>query len=103
MGRPYSIREDAIVRECHLPSWYNRSSSQPEDFVLAAYAELQRIMSRALDTLYSQYATNASGLVLGVDYPLVVSAVNEQLEEWIRKWEMPIGSVSLAHLPFFLY
>jgi hypothetical protein len=87
MGRPYSIREDVIIRESRHPSWYSRPCSQPEDIVLAAYADLQRIMSRALDTLYLQQTTNASGLVPGIDYPLVVNAVIGQLDAWLREWQ----------------
>ena len=87
MGRPYSIREDVIIRESRHSSWYSRPCSQPEDIVLAAYADLQRIMSRALDTLYLQQTTNASGLVSGIDYPLVVNAVIGQLDAWLREWQ----------------
>jgi hypothetical protein len=90
MGRPYSIREDMIVRESRYPSWFTRASSQPEDVVLAAYADMQRIMSRALDALYSQQVTNSSGLVPGVDYPLVVNAVLDQLDGWLREWQFPL-------------
>ena len=90
MGRPYSIREDMIVRESRYPSWFTRASSQPEDVVLAAYADMQRIMSRALDALYSQQVTNSSGLVTGVDYPLVVNAVLDQLDGWLREWQFPL-------------
>lgn len=85
MGKPYSIREDYIIRNCHRDSWLSQTFSQETDFPLSAYVNLQQIMSRALDTLYSS-TTSASGLMSQCDYPLVLRSVQEQLNIWVEEW-----------------
>jgi hypothetical protein len=85
LGKPWTIREDYIIRNCHRDSWLSQRDSQDSDLPLSAYVNLQQIMSRALDTLYSS-TTTASGLMIQCDYPLVLRSVQEQLDLWVSEW-----------------
>lgn len=61
MGKPYTLREDYIIRNAYSPSWHSQRFSSPTDRPLAAYVALQQIMSRAIDSIYSS-TTTPSGL-----------------------------------------
>ncbi|GAC99867.1 hypothetical protein PHSY_007470 [Pseudozyma hubeiensis SY62] len=82
MGKPYTIREDWIVRNCR--NWGSRFS-RPWDIAVSAIVDLSRISSRQLDFLYSS-TTSVSGLNTEIDYSLVLPVFNEQLEEWREEW-----------------
>jgi hypothetical protein len=61
MGKPYSLREDYIIRNACEASWPEQRFTLPSDKALAAYVVLQQIMSRAIDSIYSS-TTTVSGL-----------------------------------------
>ena len=61
MGKPYTLREDYIIRNACEASWHQQRFSLPADKALAAYVVLQQIMSRAIDSIYSSTQT-VSGL-----------------------------------------
>lgn len=61
MGKPYTLREDYIIRNACEASWHLQRFSLPADRALAAYVVLQQIMSRAIDSIYSSTQT-VSGL-----------------------------------------
>lgn len=52
---------------------------------LAAYAELQRILSRSLDFLYSGTDT-PSGLQVNCDYMLIIKTFETQIMAWKQQW-----------------
>ncbi|KDN37751.1 hypothetical protein K437DRAFT_259683, partial [Tilletiaria anomala UBC 951] len=83
MGKPYTIREDWLIRNCR--HWCLQRLSKPWDVGISAMVELQRIQSRQIDFLYSSTAS-VSGLNLDIDYPSVLRAFNEQLDEWRELW-----------------
>ncbi|KAL1743695.1 fungal-specific transcription factor domain-containing protein [Schizophyllum fasciatum] len=83
LGKPYSIKEDNIVR--NVTSWCRTPIANVGDGALAGYAELQRLMSRSLDFLYS--ATDSrSGLHTDIDYMLVIRSFEAQLTAWKEQW-----------------
>ncbi|KAG2019940.1 nuclear protein [Coprinopsis cinerea AmutBmut pab1-1] len=83
MGKPNSIKEDYIIR--HASTWYRSPVSSPSDASLVAYAELQRILSRSLDFLYSGTDT-VNGLQTHCDYLLVIKTFETQLYAWRQQW-----------------
>lgn len=82
MGKPYTIREDWIIRNCR--NWGSRFS-RPWDLSVSAVVDLYRISSRQLDFLYSS-TSSVSGLNTEIDYSLVLPVFNEQLQEWREEW-----------------
>jgi hypothetical protein len=97
MGKPYSIREDYIIRNSCEASWLNQRFSLPSDTALAAFVNLQQIMSRAIDHIYSSTST-ASGLrpdcdcacfrsypriELMIADPVVIRSAMEDLTRWL--------------------
>ncbi|KAK2466676.1 hypothetical protein APHAL10511_000934 [Amanita phalloides] len=93
MGKPHSIREDFIIR--NAMQWANSPVAVPSDTSLAAYTELQRILSRSLDFLYSAMDT-ASGLQNHLDYLLAIKTFEAQIFTWRQGWP---GSHVLESLP----
>ncbi|KAF8969593.1 hypothetical protein BDZ97DRAFT_1902397 [Flammula alnicola] len=83
MGKPSSIKEDYIIR--HTTEWYTSPVANPSDVSLAAYAELQRILSRSLEFLYSG-TDSPSGLQLNCDYLLVIKTFETQMLAWKHQW-----------------
>ncbi|KAG5644045.1 hypothetical protein DXG03_009197 [Asterophora parasitica] len=83
MGKPHSIKEDAIIR--NADKWCYSPVAAQSDASLPAYAELQRILSRCLDFLYSGTDT-PSGLQIHCDYMLVIKSFEAQLDGWVAKW-----------------
>jgi hypothetical protein len=61
MGKPYTLREDYIIRKACEASWHQQTFALPSDRPMAAYVVLQQIMSRAIDSIYSS-TTTVSGL-----------------------------------------
>jgi hypothetical protein len=61
MGKPYSLREDYIIRNACEAGWQEQRFTLPSDKAVAAYVVLQQIMSRAIDSIYSSTKT-VSGL-----------------------------------------
>ncbi|KAJ3526783.1 hypothetical protein NM688_g8218 [Phlebia brevispora] len=83
MGKPYTIKEDFIIR--NASQWCRSPVAIPSDVSLAAYADLQRILTRSLDLLYS--GTNSpSGLQLDSDYLLVITTMETQILAWQHEW-----------------
>ncbi|KAI0306674.1 fungal-specific transcription factor domain-containing protein [Multifurca ochricompacta] len=79
MGKPSSIREDCIIR--NALQWVQSPLARRGDFSLVAYVELQRIISRTLDLLYSE-TSSPSGLLVDVDYLLVIKTFERQIQTW---------------------
>jgi hypothetical protein len=69
----------------HTSEWYNSPVAVPTDASLAAYAELQRILSRSLEFLYSG-TDSPSGLQVHCDYLLVIKNFETQLAAWKYQW-----------------
>ncbi|KAF9519033.1 hypothetical protein BS47DRAFT_1370877 [Hydnum rufescens UP504] len=84
MGKPHSILEDSLIRSS--ASWYKLPETQPTDAGLVAYADLQRILSRSLDFLYSS-TSSPSGLVTDTDYLLVIKTMESQIFSWNDHWK----------------
>lgn len=95
MGKPYTLREDYIIRKACEASWHQQPFSLPSDRPMAAYVVFQQIMSRAIDSIYSS-TTTVSGLrhdcdcesanvshwqKLMVDM-LIVRSAHEELRRW---------------------
>ncbi|WFD42096.1 hypothetical protein MPSI1_000734 [Malassezia psittaci] len=83
MGKPYSIREDWIIR--HAADWCTQKYSRPWDLGICALVDLLRVQTRQLDFLYSSTVT-PSGLNLDMDYPAILPSFNEQLNETMQFW-----------------
>ncbi|KAG6816697.1 hypothetical protein H0H87_003785 [Tephrocybe sp. NHM501043] len=83
MGKPGSIKEDAIIR--NASKWCHAPIAAPSDASLCAYSELQRVMSRCLDFLYAGTDT-PSGLQVHCDYMLVIKSFEAQLLTWKDRW-----------------
>ncbi|KAG9226521.1 hypothetical protein CCMSSC00406_0005812 [Pleurotus cornucopiae] len=95
MGKPHSIKEDHIIRNAKL--WCRSPMSIPTDTGLAGYVDLQRILSRCLDVLYSGTNT-ASGLQVDMDYMLVIKTMESQIINWSAEWST-MRQESNARLP----
>ncbi|KAF7440277.1 hypothetical protein PC9H_000621 [Pleurotus ostreatus] len=95
MGKPHSIKEDHIIRNAKL--WCRSPLSIPTDTGLAGYVDLQRILSRCLDVLYSGTNT-ASGLQVDMDYMLVIKTMESQIINWSAEWST-MRQESNARLP----
>ena len=83
MGKPYSIREDWIIR--HAADWCMQPYSRPWDLGICALVDLLRVQTRQLDFLYSSTVT-PSGVNLDMDYPAILPSFNEQLNETMQFW-----------------
>lgn len=65
------------------PTWY-AFSPLAEVLVLTPLEELQRIISRTLDLLYSE-TDSPSGLLVDVDYLLVIKTFERQIQTWYEQ------------------
>ncbi|KAF7337898.1 hypothetical protein MVEN_02012900 [Mycena venus] len=83
MGKPYSIKEDFVIRNAQ--KWAHAPVAITSDQGLAAYVDLQRIISRSLDVLYSGTDT-PSGLIQNCDYLLVIKTFETQVLAWRQHW-----------------
>ncbi|KAH0583485.1 hypothetical protein H2248_009113 [Termitomyces sp. 'cryptogamus'] len=83
MGKPHSVKEDAIIR--NATQWCFSPIAAPSDTSICAYAELQRVLSRCLDFLYSGMDT-PSGLQAHSDYMLIIKSFEAQLLAWKDSW-----------------
>ncbi|BGP18069.1 hypothetical protein JCM10213v2_006120 [Rhodosporidiobolus nylandii] len=87
MGKPYSIsKEDFIIRSA--PTWHRQVGNQPSDSGLSAMVEMQRIVGRMIDVLYSD-TRSVSGLNAHLDYPMLIRAFLQQLDQWRQEWSDP--------------
>ncbi|KAF8607837.1 hypothetical protein BDV93DRAFT_467449, partial [Ceratobasidium sp. AG-I] len=84
MGKPHSVKEDYIIR--NSGQWWKQADAMPQDAGLVAYLEMQRILSRSLDFLYSGTLA-PSGLQTDCDYLLVIKTIESQLQAWSNDWE----------------
>ncbi|KAJ8589697.1 hypothetical protein M405DRAFT_817576 [Rhizopogon salebrosus TDB-379] len=83
MGKPHSIKEDFVIR--NALQWVKSPVGQPGDTALAAYVELQRIVSRSLDFMYA--GTNTpSGLQTDCDYLIIIKTIETQILAWQHEW-----------------
>ncbi|KAG0150005.1 hypothetical protein CROQUDRAFT_652989 [Cronartium quercuum f. sp. fusiforme G11] len=82
MGKPYSIREDFIIRSSK--NWHKHRCSVPDDSGITAMVDLHRIHSRILDTLYSDTCSN-SGLNANLDYSLLMKTFSQSLDQWMTE------------------
>lgn len=85
MGKPYSVKEDFIIR--NVDAWCNAPTAIWSDPSLAAYSDLQRIVSRSLDFLYSN-TDSASGLQTSCDYFLIIKTFESQVLASAKRWRM---------------
>lgn len=85
MGKPHTIKEDYIIRNTR--TWYRSSAAIPSDFVVAAYAEYQRIISRSLDLLYSN-TNSPSGLQIECDHLVIIQNIESQILTWYSEWDL---------------
>ncbi|KAL4067825.1 fungal-specific transcription factor domain-containing protein [Scleroderma citrinum] len=83
MGKPHSIREDSVIR--NILEWIHSPDATAGDSLLSAYVELQRIISRSLDFLYSSTST-PSGLQTDCDYLLIIKTIEAQILGWQHEW-----------------
>ncbi|TBU50302.1 fungal-specific transcription factor domain-containing protein [Dichomitus squalens] len=90
MGKPYSIKEDYMIR--NALQWARSPGSISSDSALAGYADLQRILTRSLDLLYSGTA-NSSGLQTDCDFLLVIKTMETQLLAWHHEW-VTLGKIA---------
>ncbi|GAA6004116.1 hypothetical protein JCM10207_002434 [Rhodosporidiobolus poonsookiae] len=87
MGKPYSIsKEDFIIR--NAATWHRQSGCQPSDSGLSAMVEMQRIVGRMIDVLYSD-TRSVSGLNAHLDYQMLIRAFLQQLDQWRQDWSDP--------------
>ncbi|KAJ1308658.1 hypothetical protein OPQ81_004352 [Rhizoctonia solani] len=84
MGKPHSIKEDFVIR--NAGQWWKQPDALVQDAGVVAYLEMQRILSRSLDFLYSG-TQSASGLQTDCDYLLVIKTIESQLQAWNDDWE----------------
>ncbi|KAJ7080387.1 fungal-specific transcription factor domain-containing protein [Mycena belliarum] len=89
MGKPYSIKEDFVIRNAN--KWARASVAIAADSGLAGYVDLQRIISRSLDLLYSGTDT-PSGLLENCDYLLVIKTFEAQVVASGQHWETVAAS-----------
>lgn len=83
MGKPYTIREDWLIR--HSSEWCTQKNSRAWDIGICALVNLLRVQTHQLDFLYSS-AVTPSGLNLDLDYPAILPSFNEQLNETMQYW-----------------
>ncbi|KIY46961.1 hypothetical protein FISHEDRAFT_31353, partial [Fistulina hepatica ATCC 64428] len=83
MGKPHCIREDNTIRSAR--EWALRPTAVQTDASIAGYCELQRLMSRCIDFLYSS-TDSSSGLHIDFDYVLIIQTFEQQLADWGRDW-----------------
>ncbi|KAG8798478.1 hypothetical protein FRC16_007195 [Serendipita sp. 398] len=87
MGKPNVVKEDFIIRDAS--QWCRQPDALPQDVGQVAYVELQRIVSRSLDLLYSG-TVSPSGLQTTCDYLQIIRAIESQIESWVNQWSPQI-------------
>ncbi|KAL0577102.1 hypothetical protein V5O48_004894 [Marasmius crinis-equi] len=83
MGKPHTIREDFIIRNAE--NWYKLPTAIPSDRSMAAYLDLQRILTRSLDFLHSS-TDSSNGLQPSIDYMLVIKTFESQITASRDRW-----------------
>ncbi|KAJ6531569.1 fungal-specific transcription factor domain-containing protein [Mycena vulgaris] len=91
MGKPYSIKEDFVIRNAQ--QWSRAPVAIVTDSALAGYVDLQRMISRSLDLLYSGTDT-PSGLLENCDYLLVIKTFEAQIIASRQHWEAIAAAAS---------
>ncbi|KAF9532873.1 fungal-specific transcription factor domain-containing protein [Crepidotus variabilis] len=86
LGKPSTIKEDYIIR--HTKEFYSAPAANEFDIALCGYVEIQQIMSRCLEFVYSGTDT-PSGLQQQCDYMQVMRAFETQLQSWWAAWVTP--------------
>ncbi|KAF5373845.1 hypothetical protein D9758_000913 [Tetrapyrgos nigripes] len=76
LGKPYTVKEDAIIRDAH--TWCKKSLAIPSDRYIASYVNLQRQLSRTLDFIYSK-TDSPSGLQTSCDYLLIIRTFEAEI------------------------
>ncbi|EJD02176.1 uncharacterized protein FOMMEDRAFT_87458 [Fomitiporia mediterranea MF3/22] len=100
MGKPHSIKEDHIIQNTGL--FWTKPIAVKGDGGIAAYTELQRILSRSLDLLYSS-TTSVSGLVTHCDFYLVTNTIEAQLQSWLEEWVTKLVDPTDPASPYQIY
>ncbi|KAJ6622873.1 fungal-specific transcription factor domain-containing protein [Mycena sp. CBHHK59/15] len=102
MGKPYSVKEDFVIR--NAPQWARSPVAIASDAGLANYAELQRIISRSLDLLYSG-TDSASGLLENCDYLLIIKTFETQVLASRQHWNAVAAAAGedVSITPLFEY
>ncbi|KAG7092912.1 hypothetical protein E1B28_009217 [Marasmius oreades] len=83
MGKPYTIKEDHIIR--NADTWYKLPTAIPSDRSIVAYLDLQRILSRSLEFLHSG-TDSPNGLQASCDYMLVIKTFESQIMASRERW-----------------
>ncbi|KAM0755046.1 hypothetical protein T439DRAFT_322106 [Meredithblackwellia eburnea MCA 4105] len=108
LGKPYSIsRDDLIIR--HAKQWHlqggTAGNNGGRDLALSAVVELQKIITRAIDVLYSDMR-EISGLNRNLDYPRLMRSFLGQLDEWRAEWGLeyvPSGPLVTGSFLYYYY
>lgn len=84
MGKPSSIpKEDFLLR--NAKEWHLQRGASKSDVGLSAMVEMHRMVSRMLDTLYSD-TRSISGLNVHLDYSLLMRGFLTQIDQWRNDW-----------------
>ncbi|KAK7467550.1 hypothetical protein VKT23_004603 [Stygiomarasmius scandens] len=98
LGKPYTIKEDSIIRGAE--NWYKKPIAMPSDQYMAAYSELQRLLSRTLDFLYSK-TDSPSGLQTSCDYLLIIKTFESEISNSMARYQTNDGpNVSPAMIKY---
>ncbi|KAF7322274.1 hypothetical protein HMN09_00004800 [Mycena chlorophos] len=100
MGKPYSIREDFVIRNAHI--WARSPLAITADRGLAAYLEFQRVVSRSLDILYSG-TDSSSGLIVHSDLLLVIKTFESQVDALMQAWLEETFDADTLSSPWYQY
>ncbi|KAJ7193876.1 fungal-specific transcription factor domain-containing protein [Mycena pura] len=102
MGKPYSIKEDFVIRNAQ--QWARSPLAIATDTGMAGYVDLQRIISRSLDILYSG-TDSTSGLLDHIDYLLVIKTFETQVVASRQYWTDAASSFTeeIKASPWFEY
>ncbi|KIM33134.1 hypothetical protein M408DRAFT_325955 [Serendipita vermifera MAFF 305830] len=96
LGKPNIVKEDYIIRDAS--QWCRHPDSLPQDVGLVAYVELQKMVSRSLDLLYSG-TTSPSGLQTTCDYLQIIRPIESQIDSWLNQWSTMILKAD-SHTPY---
>ncbi|KAF7295623.1 hypothetical protein MIND_01102400 [Mycena indigotica] len=102
MGKPYSIREDFVIRNAQ--KWARSPLAIAPDAGLAFYVEMQRVVSRSLDMLYSG-TDSGSGLLENCDSLLMIKTFEAQVNSTSQYWINlpPFDEATMGKASYFEY
>jgi hypothetical protein len=93
-GKAWTIRgDDSIVR--NLDSWYTQPTSRMWDIAISTLADLLKVTSRQIDALNTSLSAKAE-FSDSFDCETMMRIMNEELEEWRRKWHMRGINIALT-------